>query len=140
MSRFSKRFEALTAHPLYQGMEHCDDKTQIEEWFPLVMEGRDPDERVAATRMPNGTDVDYGALTKDLFDSLRDQDGFGIHFFSRVQDLRRDRDLWNVQIRDEKTGEQRDVRTKFVFSGRRIPPAVAKIQDSRRTWLRWFSG
>src|ERR1700721_1447453 len=81
------------------------------------MEGRDPSEQVAATRMPTGTDVDYGALTKDLLESLRDQDGFCIHFFSRVQHLHRDGDLWNVQIRDEKTGEQRDVRTKFVFIG-----------------------
>src|ERR1700726_4961937 len=112
-----KRFEALTAHPLYHGMEHSDDKKQIGEWFPLVMEGRDPSEQVAATRMPTGTDVDYGALTKDLLESLRDQDGFCIHFFSRVQHLHRDGDLWNVQIRDEKTGEQRDVRTKFVFIG-----------------------
>jgi len=112
-----KRFEALTAHPLYHGMEHSEDKKELEEWFPLVMEGRAPSEHVAATRMPTGTDVDYGALTKDLLDSLRDQDGFCIHFFSRVQDLRRDGDLWNAQIRDENTGEQRDVQAKFVFIG-----------------------
>jgi malate dehydrogenase (quinone) len=112
-----KRFEALTAHPLYHGMEHSADKKQIEEWFPLVMEGRDPSEQVAATRMRTGTDVDYGALTKDLLSSLKGKEGFSIHFFNRVQDLRRDGDLWNVQIRDEKTGEQRDVQTKFVFIG-----------------------
>ncbi len=112
-----KRFEALTAHPLYHGMEHSEDKKQIEEWFPLVMEGRDPGEQVAATRMRTGTDVDYGALTKDLLDSLRDQDGFRIHFFSRVQDLGRDGDLWSVRIRDEKSGKHWDVQAKFVFVG-----------------------
>src|SRR5580704_989751 len=112
-----KRFEVLTAHPLYHGMEHSDDKKQLEEWFPLIMEGRDPAEQVAATRMRTGTDVDYGALTKDLLDSLRDQDGFCIHFFSRVQDLRRNGVGWSVQIRDEKSGELRDVHAKFVFLG-----------------------
>src|SRR5580658_6721350 len=112
-----KRFEALSAHPLYYGMEYSDDKKQIEEWIPLVMEGRDPSEEVAATRMLTGTDVDYGALTKDLLDSLSDKEGFSIHFFHRVQDLRRDGDLWSVRIRDEKSGEQRDVRAKFVFIG-----------------------
>jgi malate dehydrogenase (quinone) len=112
-----KRFEALTAHPLYRGMEHSDDRKQIAEWFPLVMEGRDPGEQVAATRMRTGTDVDYGALTKDLLDSLRGQDGFGIHFFSRVQDLRRDGSLWIVRMRDEKSGEEREVQAKFVFIG-----------------------
>jgi malate dehydrogenase (quinone) len=112
-----KRFEALTAHPLYHGMEHSEDKKQIEEWFPLVMEGRDPSEQIAATRMRTGTDVDYGALTKDLLDFLRNQDGFWIHFFSRVQDLRRDGGLWSVRIRDEKSGEQWDVQARFVFIG-----------------------
>ena len=112
-----KRFEALSAHPLYHGMEFSDDKKQIGTWIPLVMEGRDPSERVAATRMVTGTDVDYGALTRDLLESLKGQDGFSIHFFNRVQDLRRNGDLWSVQIRDEKSGESRDVQTKFVFLG-----------------------
>ncbi len=112
-----KRFEALTAHPLYYGMEYSEDKKQIENWIPLVMEGRDPSEVVTATRMVTGTDVDYGALTEDLLDSLRDKQGFSIHFFSRVQDLRRDGDLWSARIRDEKTGQNRDVQAKFVFIG-----------------------
>ena len=112
-----KRFKALSAHHLYQGMEYSDNKKQMEDWFPLVMEGRDPGEQVAATRMRTGTDVDYGALTKDLLDSLSGKEGFSIHFFNRVQDLRRNGDLWSVQIRDEKSGESRDVQTKFVFLG-----------------------
>src|SRR5258708_10704004 len=112
-----KRFEALSAHPNYRGMEYSDDKTQIEEWIPLVMGGRDPTEQVAATRMVTGTDVDFGALTRDLLDSLRGKEGFSIHYSNRVQDLRRDGDLWNVRVRDEKSGEHRDVQTKFVFIG-----------------------
>jgi malate dehydrogenase (quinone) len=112
-----KRFEALSAHPCYHGMEYSDDKKQIEEWLPLVMEGRDPSEEVAVTRMVTGTDVDYGALTKALLDSLRDQEGFAIHFDKRVQDLRRDGDLWSVRVRDEQSGEHWDVQAKFVFIG-----------------------
>jgi malate dehydrogenase (quinone) len=111
------RYEALTAHPLYYGMEYSDDPKQIKEWLPLVMEGRDPAEVVTATRMITGTDVDYGALTEVLLDSLRGKGGFNIHFFSRVQDLRRDGDLWTVQIRDERTGENREVQANFVFIG-----------------------
>jgi malate dehydrogenase (quinone) len=112
-----KRFEALTAHPLYHGMEYSEDKKQIGEWLPLVMEGRDPSEVVAATRMVTGTDVDYGALTEDLLDSLSTKEGFSIHYFNRVQDLRRVGDLWSVRVRDEQTGQHRDVQAKFVFIG-----------------------
>ena len=111
-----KRFEALSAHPCYHGMEYSNDKKQIEKWIPLVVEGRDPSEKVAATRMVTGTDVDYGALTKDLLDSLRNKEGFSIHFFNRVQNLRRDGDLWSVRVRDEKSGEHWAVPAKFVSS------------------------
>jgi malate dehydrogenase (quinone) len=112
-----KRFEALTAHPCYHGMEYSDDKKQIENWIPLVMEGRDPGEKVAATRMVTGTDVDYGALTTDLLNSLEGKEGFSIHFFSRAQDLRRNGELWSVRLRDEKSGQHREVEAKFVFIG-----------------------
>jgi len=112
-----KRFEALTAHPLYQGMEYTTDKTQLKEWFPLVMEGRDPGEAVAATHMRTGTDVDYGALTRQLLDIFRGMAGTAIHYSSRVQDLHREGDLWNLRIRDEITGEHRHVSATFVFLG-----------------------
>jgi malate dehydrogenase (quinone) len=112
-----KRFDALSANHLYHGMEYSTDKKQLMEWFPLVMEGRDPAEAVAATRMITGTDVDYGALTKILLDSLHGKPGFSLTFRSRVQNLRREGNLWNVEIRDETTGVHREVQTKFVFIG-----------------------
>jgi malate dehydrogenase (quinone) len=112
-----KRFAALSAHHAYAGMEYADDKKQLEEWFPLVMEGRNPKEQVAATRMRIGTDVDYGALTHVLLRSLRKQDGVSVCFLKRVQDLRRDDDVWRIRVRDEKTGQTQDVESKFVFIG-----------------------
>jgi malate dehydrogenase (quinone) len=112
-----KRFQALSANHLYHGMEYSDDKKQIAEWLPLVMEGRDPAETVAVTRMRTGTDVDYGALTNDLLDSLSGKPGFSILYSNRVLDLSRDGNLWKVTVRDEKTGQHRDVQAKFVFLG-----------------------
>jgi malate dehydrogenase (quinone) len=59
---------------------------------PLVMEGRDAGEQVAAMRNRIGTDMDYGALTNNLLDSLNGKEGHSIHFSQRVIDLRRDGD------------------------------------------------
>jgi malate dehydrogenase (quinone) len=112
-----RRFAALTTNPCYQGMEYTDNKATLHDWFPLVMEGRQSDEIVAATRMRTGSDVDYGALTTVLLDSLRKMEGFSIRFLQRVQNLRRAGALWNVRIRDEMTGETTDIETKFVFIG-----------------------
>src|SRR5262249_20938263 len=112
-----KRFEALSAHPLYHGMEYADDPSQIRDWSPLLIEGRDPSVQVAATRMATGTDVDFGALTRLLLDSLGRVDGFTTHYRSRVQGLERDGGLWRVRVRDEASGRHRDVRARFVFIG-----------------------
>ncbi|HTJ10819.1 MAG TPA: malate dehydrogenase (quinone) [Dinghuibacter sp.] len=109
-----KRHAALSANHLYHGMEYAEDHAQLREWFPLVMEGRDPQHHVAATRMRTGTDVDYGALTRLLLGALKNND---VHYKSRVQDLKREGDLWCARIRDERSGAHRDVRAKFVFIG-----------------------
>jgi malate dehydrogenase (quinone) len=65
-----KRFKAMGAHHCYHGMEYSEDRRQIADWVPLVMEGRASDEPVAATRIITGTDVDYGSLTNHLVNHL----------------------------------------------------------------------
>jgi malate dehydrogenase (quinone) len=112
-----KRWATLTANPLYEGMEYSEDKGRIAEWAPLVMEGRAPNETVAATRMRTGTDADYGALTNILLDSIKDADGFTLHLCSRVQDLKRDGAGWRAQVRDGKTGDEHEIEASFVFIG-----------------------
>lgn len=112
-----KRFQAMSAHHCYKGMEFSDDKARIAEWVPLVMEGRDPSEAVAATYMPTGTDVDFGALTRELLKTLLPKDGFTLKYHSRVMDLTREGSDWKVHIRNEQTGEHKDMLASFVFIG-----------------------
>jgi malate dehydrogenase (quinone) len=106
-----KRFEALKDHHCYQGIEYTEDPDRLSEWFPLVMEGREAGDVIAATRMRTGTDVDYGALTRILLE------GIDVHYHSRVQDIKRAGDHWLVKVRDEKNGAHKDVRADFVFVG-----------------------
>src|SRR6201996_4821705 len=113
-----KRFNAMSAHPCYYGMEYTEDRKQIADWTPLVMEGRTNDEPVAATRIITGTDVDYGSLTNHFVDHLSALPGFAVHYLSRVTDLSREKDgRWRVEVRDVKSGDRRSVTTKFVFIG-----------------------
>lgn len=112
-----KRFTALTAHHCYKGMLYTEDKNQMKQWAPLVMEGRDPKEDVAMTRMETGTDVNYGALTKILLDSLKNDPNFSSHFLSHVEDLKREGGQWKATIHDHKTGQKRYVLAKFIFIG-----------------------
>ena len=113
-----RRYEALLGSPLFAGMEFSTDPAQIAAWIPLVMAGRDPAQPVAATRMAIGTDVNFGALTRALFDHLRQQPGVGFELGQEIEDFRHKADgLWRVKIRDRASGESRIVRTRFVFIG-----------------------
>src|SRR3984893_2459021 len=118
VSFLRKRFKAMSAHPCYYGMEYSEDRQQIAEWVPLVMEGRSRDEPVAATRIVTGTDVNYGALTHHLVAYLVNQSGCQVHYRNRITNLmREDNGRWRVEIHDVESGEKRSVKTKFVFIG-----------------------
>jgi malate dehydrogenase (quinone) len=111
------RHRALAAQPLFDGLTYTDDPAELAEWMPLMMAGRDPRQVVAATRSAAGTDVNFGALTRMLFDDAADR-GVAVHCNQRVQRLSRDTDgRWVVTVRDTVTGERRRVRTRFVFVG-----------------------
>jgi malate dehydrogenase (quinone) len=113
-----KRYEAMSAHHCFKGMEYSEDPAVLNEWMPLIMEGRDPNQRVAATRMLTGTDVDYGAVTRELLAHLRTLPGVSISFSQRVTDLKRTNDgRWTVSVKDEKSGNSRQINAQTVFLG-----------------------
>lgn len=113
-----KRHALMSAHPCYQGMQYSEDHAQIAEWAPLVMEGRDPAQAVAATHIVNGADVNYGALTGNLLTVLRQYDDFQVHFNEAVVDLRRRPEGgWRVVVRNEQVGSERSIDARVVFLG-----------------------
>ena len=113
-----KRHAAMSAHHCYRGMEYSEDHKQIAEWAPLIMEGRDPAQKVAATRMVTGADVNYGALTSLLLKYLRGQSRFAIHFSHAVTGLHRRPDGgWRIDVKDETGGARKSIGAKYVFLG-----------------------
>lgn len=113
-----KRYDALQKCHLFKGMKYSEDKERIREWIPLVMEGRDPSEKVAATRMETGTDVNFGALTRCMLDCLKTRPDVELYFNTEVRDLdKEDVGLWNIKLRERESGDKREVKAKFVFIG-----------------------
>ncbi|GGE27059.1 malate:quinone oxidoreductase [Sphingobacterium cellulitidis] len=112
------RFETMTKQNLFKGMEYTEDKTLLNEWVPLMMEGRAVDEPIAATKMDIGTDVNFGALTKDLITYLDGKDNIKLSLNQEVKDIDREDDgRWEVEVKDLKTGQKREILAKFVFIG-----------------------
>ncbi|TJY41139.1 malate:quinone oxidoreductase [Cohnella pontilimi] len=112
-----KRFEALSHNPLFQGMEFSDDPDKLMEWIPLMMKDRKSDEPVAATKIDSGTDVNFGALTRMLFDHLKSKN-VDIHYKHKVDDIRRSSDgSWELKVRNIDSGTVQRYHSKFVFIG-----------------------
>ncbi|UXY13005.1 malate dehydrogenase (quinone) [Kosakonia sp. ML.JS2a] len=113
-----KRYAALQQTTLFQGMKFSTDHQQIKQWAPLVMEGRDPQQKVAATWTPVGTDVNYGEITRQLVGSLKKSSNFTLQTSSEVTDFKRNADnSWHVTIKDVNNGNEHAIDAKYVFIG-----------------------
>ncbi|QKS72992.1 malate dehydrogenase (quinone) [Paenalkalicoccus suaedae] len=113
-----KRLEALSTNPLFQGMAFSDDPDVLRQWMPLMMEGRDRNEAIAASKIDGGTDVNFGALTRMLFNHLTGQKGVQINYRHSVEDFTRTKDgLWEVKVRNEERNTIEYHQAKFVFIG-----------------------
>jgi malate dehydrogenase (quinone) len=114
-----KRYEAMQKYPIFKGMLYSEDKDTLASWMPLVMEGRDKSEPVAATNMKIGTDVNFGELTRDMFAWLAKQPGVNMFFGRDIVNMRRSgkSNKWKLKIKDLESGEKTRVYGKFVFIG-----------------------
>ncbi|WP_095077181.1 malate dehydrogenase (quinone) [Pseudomonas sp. Irchel s3h17] len=113
-----KRYEALQASPLFAGMQYSEDPAQIKKWVPLMMEGRDPNQKIAATWSPLGTDVNFGEITRQFASYLQTKPNFSLKLSSEVEDIVRNEDGgWRVTYKNLKDGTETQTDAKFVFIG-----------------------
>ncbi|WP_312514663.1 malate dehydrogenase (quinone) [Massilia sp.] len=113
-----KRYAALQKENLFKGMLYTEDNEQIRKWAPLVMNGRDANQKVAATRMDIGTDVNYGTLTRSMVKHLTGTHGMTLNLRTQVEDIKRgENGLWNVTVKNLADNQTRTVSAKFVFIG-----------------------
>ncbi|MFC0668892.1 malate:quinone oxidoreductase [Azotobacter chroococcum] len=119
VSFLKKRHEAMQHSTLYRGMQYSEDHATIKQWAPLVMEGRPADQKVAATRMPIGTDVNFGEITRQLMGALTKHDDVTLNLRHEVRDFERNDDgTWSVTVADlAKGGEEKTIKARFVFIG-----------------------
>lgn len=112
-----KRFEAMSNNPLFQGMEFSDDPKKLMEWIPLIMEDRTSDEPIAATKIDSGTDVNFGALTRMLFEHLETKN-VDIKYKHSVESIKRNGDgSWELSVHDIDGCKMTYHTANFVFLG-----------------------
>ncbi|MFT7110152.1 MAG: malate dehydrogenase (quinone) [Psychrobacter glaciei] len=113
-----ERFQKLSQHHLFQGMEYSENVETLTEWMPLIMQGRDPSQPVAATFMSRGSDVDFGSLARYMMEDLQQHENFELILNHDVEDFKRSsQGGWSVLLEDRESGDESRIRTKFLFLG-----------------------
>ncbi len=112
-----KRRDALASNPLFATTEFIDDADEFARRLPFMAADRDFSDPIALNWTTDGTDIDFGSLSKQLI-------GYGVSngtvalFGQEVRDLSRESDgSWTVKVRNRRTGDIRRISTRFVFVG-----------------------
>jgi len=112
------RYSSLTKYAMFEDMIYTDDWSQISEWIPLMMNGRNQSESIAVTKMDIGTDVNFGAITKSMIRYLEDCDGVTLDLGCEVEDISQKEDgHWAVDVKNLTTNKDYTVNSNFVFIG-----------------------
>ncbi|PTI81302.1 malate dehydrogenase (quinone) [Staphylococcus xylosus] len=112
-----RRVDRLNKNILFSNMEITDDKNKIAEWTPLIMEGRTSNIPMAISYDKTGTDVNFSALTRKLFENLADKQ-VELNYEHEVRDIQQREDgVWEVKVKDLQTNDEPIVESNFVFIG-----------------------
>ncbi|MGB8410891.1 MAG: malate:quinone oxidoreductase, partial [Gallionella sp.] len=105
-------------HHLFEEMEYCEDHAVLRQWMPLVMEHRDPGQKVAGTQVKHGTDVDFGMLTRQLVKAMTAHPAFELRLGHTITGLKQHPDgRWHVRIKDNHLNHSKTIDAGFVFLG-----------------------
>lgn len=126
-----KRHEAMTSHFMFENMEFSEDHQTLRSWFPLIMRDRKSGEKMAATRMDLGTSVNFGSLTKQYLDILKDKFDVPVLTQHQVEDVDPGRKAeWLAEVKDLKSGVKKyyDAQHVFIGAGGGALPLLQKVE------------
>ena len=134
-----RRQRALAGNPLFARTELIDDADEFARRLPFMAARRDFSEPVALNWAADGTDVDFGALARQLV-GFCVRGGTTALFGHEVRDLTRQSDgSWALLVRNRRTGEKHRLNAKFVFVGAG-GDALPLLQRSGIKEVRGFAG
>ncbi|MBH9580519.1 L-lactate dehydrogenase (quinone) [Staphylococcus felis] len=112
------RYESMKAFHMFEDIEYTEDIEVMRKWMPLMMEGRSADDIMAASKIDEGTDVNYGELTRKMAKGIEKHPNASIHFNHEVKDFNRREDgKWEATIVNRQTGESQVQVADYVFIG-----------------------
>ncbi|OHO42386.1 malate:quinone oxidoreductase [Staphylococcus sp. HMSC034G07] len=112
------RYEAMKNFPMFDNIEYTEDIEEMRKWIPLMMQGHSANDIMAASKINEGTDVNFGELTRKMARNLEKSPQVEVQYHHEVLDFNQRNDgKWEVQIRNVNTGETQTQLADYVFIG-----------------------
>jgi len=112
-----KRHAAMVESHLFAGMEYTEDYEKLKEWVPLIMQSRSKSEKLAATKIDLGTDVNFGAITQKLTKHLEENTATEVFCGHEVKEITKNKGNWRLKVKDVFNHHTVEVEAGFVFVG-----------------------
>lgn len=112
-----ERHKGMANHHFFETMTYSTDREEIGKWAPLLVEDRDPKVPIAATKMNEGTDVNFGAISLNLVNWLNEQKDCSALTGHKVVGLEKTAAGWDVLVEELATEQLTVTKAKFVFVG-----------------------
>lgn len=126
-----KRFKEMKSHPMFDSMKYSENFETLRKWFPLIMQDRNEDEVMAATRMEIGTEVNFERITERYIKILEEEFEVPVLRGHEVLDVDPDVELeWTVEVKNLENGEKSyyDALHVFIGAGGGALPLLQKVE------------
>ncbi len=111
-----KRYHLMSKFKEFSEMEFSSSSEQISTWCPLIIKNRNKDEKIAATRVKRGTDINFEALTREYLGYLKENKNIEIRYLTELTNLRKiSGNFWELYLK--KNGKKEVLKASYVFIG-----------------------
>ncbi|TGN41705.1 malate:quinone oxidoreductase [Marinobacter confluentis] len=121
------RFKEMSAHHFFEHMRYSEDFDEIRSWIPYTMDERPRHEKMAATVIETGTDVNFGALTQQLASYAVRELGVKIEYGTHVKRVHKSpTGRWLIETQRQGQAVQYRADVLFVGAGGGAFPLLKK--------------
>lgn len=112
------RYEAMKEFPMFDNIEYTEDIEEMRKWIPLMMQGHSAGDIMAASKIDEGSDVNFGELTRKMAKNLEKQPNVDVQYNHEVMDFNQRKDgKWEVKVRQRNSGSVKTQLADYVFIG-----------------------
>ena len=104
--------------PMFDNIEYTEDIEEMRKWIPLMMKGHNSSDIMAASKINEGTDVNFGELTRKMAKNIEQHPNANVQYNHEVIDFNHQKGgKWEVKIRQRNSGDVQTELADYVFIG-----------------------